>query len=603
MACPPIQVSDQVSKVVVVLGLTVVWWACAVGVTVVLKAALGSSGGLEPEPGTWNFPFPLTLTLFANIGSAVLTGIMAYFGGGALEPQQQGNWPVRQEAEQFQALPGTTETPLFRASSREALLQDSNQPGAFAEAAVFTLAPVQGQNPLPGGIKSDLPGGSCGSLMPGGLLGSCGCWNPRRHRGAALLLGGMPSPEAPKMPQGQTPRESEMEASTSVDIISAERQSYPVYSSHGDSSASSPGRPSLSSCAPWFLRSCRTKGVALYKGGAAAALQERHTALIAMGVLQGLALGAKNEALLLLSVSSRTMIFSTNVLVVMILARAFGLERLKKPKVVAALLLATGGALQGFVTFQEMRQGDLPNTDEPQGYVLAIVALVLDALRWVLLQALFTSEASTPSAPSDRDTAPVQTTTVVHAPLSGGEESDRRDGVLPSPRCGAEDSLPRADLKEVPPKLSKLQMVSLVMWMTTPVCLFLSLFFEPSGIVEASRNPMQIFGLVALLTIGVMGINLCEFGVVQWTSAVTFNVLSQLHSIPLVLAGVTFFGEEISGVQVLGFLFCMLGALLYSFVKAREKRTHPPSFGEQDGAVENSVAAPLQSPVTRQAFV
>jgi len=126
------------------------------------------------------------------------------------------------------------------------------------------------------------------------------------------------------------------------------------------------------------------------------------------------------------------------------------------------------------------------------------------------------------------------------------------------------------------PPLTKLQMVSWVIWMTTPVCLGLSLVFEPDGLTQVSRHPTAVTGLVTLLTIGVMGINLAEFGIVQWTSAVTFNVLSQLHSIPLIMAGVILFGEEIVAAQVLGFGICLLGALLYSFSKLKEKKNGQP---------------------------
>jgi len=134
--------------------------------------------------------------------------------------------------------------------------------------------------------------------------------------------------------------------------------------------------------------------------------------------------------------------------------------------------------------------------------------------------------------------------------------------------------------------------------MTTPICLLLSMVFEPGGLEAASREPLQLAGLVALLTLGVMGINVAEFGIVQWTSAVTFNVLSQLHSIPLVLAGVMFFGEHLSGIQVLGFCICLLGALLYSFIKAQEKRMPRPPFGG-GGEQAGGTVMEFQGPFTR----
>jgi len=187
----------------------------------------------------------------------------------------------------------------------------------------------------------------------------------------------------------------------------------------------------------------------------------------------------------------------------------------------------------------------------------------------VILQATFAKE---PSQPTMR--------TLPASPTHPGD-SDRAmhpsNAALGSEAgAGAAGPTFGAPIQAQLPPLTKLQMVSWVMWMTTPVCLGLSLVFEPDGLTQVSRHPTAVTGLVTLLTIGVMGINLAEFGIVQYTSAVTFNVLSQLHSIPLILAGVTLFGDEIDAAQVLGFGICLLGALLYSFTKLKEKKTVQP---------------------------
>jgi len=195
-------------------------------------------------------------------------------------------------------------------------------------------------------------------------------------------------------------------------------------------------------------------------------------------------------------------------------------------------------------------------------------------MRWVLLQAVFAQEPPPSTGPPTSAGA-----------CQGEHREPARD------RGGSEGgTTERALLRAVP--LSKLRMVSWVMWTTTPVCLGLSIFFEPSGLLHASRHPVAVLGLVALLTVGVMGINVAEFGIVQWTSAVTFNVLSQLHSIPLVLAGVTCFGERIAPIQVLGFGICLVGALMYSVVRNQEKRMMQ---GASDGLeqVGSAIEVPL----------
>jgi len=261
------------------------------------------------------------------------------------------------------------------------------------------------------------------------------------------------------------------------------------------------------------------------------------------------------------------------------------LESLKRVKLVAAFLLAGGGMLQGIATLQRMGSGP---ADDPLGYALAVLALLLDALRWVLLQAVFTAQdsLSADSAASGGLHEPEHTPPhrSSEASLSGREAVGGGSGAVASATVTPGSP---GQTSSSSPQLSKFGMVSLVMWMTTPVCLTLSVIFEPAGLVQATEKPMALASLVALLTLGVMGINIAEFGVVQWTSAVTFNVLSQLHSIPMVLAGVVCFGEQVEKVQVVGFGVCLLGAMLYSFARAREKHMVEPLEGQCEGDQES----------------
>jgi len=317
----------------------------------------------------------------------------------------------------------------------------------------------------------------------------------------------------------------------------------------------------------------------------ATASQPKHdvVALVTMGVMQGLALGAKNEALLMLTVSTRTMIMATNVLVVMIIAGVSGLEKFGRTKILAALLVATGGVLQGLAHLDAVAApsssagghgGAGPaarSTDHPLGYVLAMVALVLDASRWVLLQRLFkrTEQEDKPGG------------LVGYMPPSMGSpsgdpraeallgEKDRFDACESGASTPARRCFRRA-AGEPSAALSKLHMVSSVMWSATPVVLLLSLAFEPAAAPLALRYAGGLARLVLMLALGVMGINVCEFGVVQCTSAVTFVVLSNLHSIPMVLSGIVFFREQVSLLEVAGFTVCILGSLLYSRAKTSE---------------------------------
>jgi len=187
---------------------------------------------------------------------------------------------------------------------------------------------------------------------------------------------------------------------------------------------------------------------------------------------------------------------------------------------------------------------------------------VLDSSRWVLLQNLFRQKEerheclgymppSMGSPPSNPRMQALLGERSRFAGLSGRTQA----------RSGGSSAI------------SKLHMVSSVMWSATPVVLLLSLMFEPGAIALALRHASDLTKLIVSLAVGVMGINVCEFGVVQWTSAVTFTILSNLHSIPMVVSGILCFGEQVDMLEVLGFCVSILGSLLYSRVKSMEART------------------------------
>lgn len=451
-------------RIFLVIVLTILWWACAVGVTVAIKDALGAAA--QDERGS--FPFPLTLTLFANIGTALATGAIAAALHGCADYMG------------IASTIGERRPHVLRVTSREALL-DAAEMGGGANETFEIQTPHR-------------------SHVPPGLFQSRGRTPPMRD-------------------------DAYVEQAQDIGALGGQ----PCGASDDEGVCAQ-----VKAC----LASCWDTLGSIVDGG-------RGTIML-IGLLQGLSLGVKNEALLFLSVSTRTMIFATNVLAVMMMAGLFGLEHLRKTKVIAGVLLAAGGMLQGLKTIESFTHGDGP-TDDPLGCALAVLALLLDASRWVLLQAAFKAQAS--QAPEN----------------PGGQAGGSR-----RPPGGIA-------------QMSKFSMVSWVMWMATPVCLTLSVIFEPDGLQLAVQQPLPILGLISALTVGVIGINVAEFGVVQWTSAVTFNVLSQLHSIPMVLVGIIWFGEEVVFVQVLGFSVCLVGAILYSYARAREQEELAPERLEEDG--------------------
>jgi solute carrier family 35 protein C2 len=273
--------------------------------------------------------------------------------------------------------------------------------------------------------------------------------------------------------------------------------------------------------------------------------------LLVVGLLQGVSVAAKNEALLFLSVSKRTMLFSLNVIIVMLLARLFGLEQLGKEKLAAASLLVFGGVLQEIATWKRV-QGDAVGSNELLGCSLAMAALFIDSLKWVFLQAALTRQ----DLPS---------------PHGAPEEPTVVDADEPAP-TGAADHRASTHPAMSERGMSKLRAVSWVMLAGVPVVAGMVAAFEPGAADAARRSGSVLAGRVASLSVGVAAINVAEFALVERTSAVTFNVLANLHSIPVVMAGILLFAEEVVALEMVGFLACVVSALVYSWAKEKEKR-------------------------------
>lgn len=283
-----------------------------------------------------------------------------------------------------------------------------------------------------------------------------------------------------------------------------------------------------------------------------------------MGVMLGLSMPAKNEALLLLSVSTRTLVFATNVLVTMAIATVTGMERFSNLKVVAAALVSLGGILQGISHYQasaEMPAGSAV-VDHPMGYLLAVCALVLDASRWVLLQKVFKERRAQDKAAS----------LGYMSPTFGSPPSYTHTQALLSAERQFSALSRRTQAKAGGGGVPKLRMVSAVMWSSAPVMLLGSLVVEPGAAEQAMTRAYSLFILILELSISALGINVCEFGVVQRTSAVTFTILSNLHSIPMLMSGIVCFADEVRALEIGGFVVCIMGSLLYSLAKNQEAR-------------------------------
>jgi len=260
--------------------------------------------------------------------------------------------------------------------------------------------------------------------------------------------------------------------------------------------------------------------------------------LVLMGILQGFSMGAKNEALMHISISMRTMIFSTNVLVVMLAARLFRLETFTPKKLVSLLILTLGSALQGG-SFLNRYAGDVINASALFGIFLALTSLFLDALRWVFLQILFSRGAHIRESILKSPLSPRVIRKAIGTPI----KSDR------------------------PTSLSKVNMAAWVQWSSCPIFVLLAAHYEQGSWQQASNNPLALGVVATGLAVGCAGINLSEFAIVQHTSALSFNVMSDLHKIPMVIAGIACFGDEVKTAEVAGFGMCIIAAMLFSSAK------------------------------------
>lgn len=247
--------------------------------------------------------------------------------------------------------------------------------------------------------------------------------------------------------------------------------------------------------------------------------------LVGVGCMQGIEIGCFNKALEFLTVSKRTMILSMNQIFVLIISACWGLERIGLCKVFAAVLLTTGASFQGLSSWSHRLDDGLEGSNGfIMGNALAFGSMLVACFRWAIMQHLTQRGSSR----------------LVH--------------------------------------MSKLQIV----WRVSPwialVCFLLSLVFERPGLDAC--HPAQIAD-VLIISLGIMLLMSAEILLVQLTSAVAFNVAAALHNIPVVLSGVFLFHDVIPPQALIGFGFCLMGALMYVFARYFSDARNPEQVGSK----------------------
>eukprot|EP00933_Yihiella_yeosuensis_P033930 TRINITY_DN27522_c0_g1_i1.p1 TRINITY_DN27522_c0_g1~~TRINITY_DN27522_c0_g1_i1.p1 ORF type:complete len:365 (+),score=60.29 TRINITY_DN27522_c0_g1_i1:237-1331(+) len=236
--------------------------------------------------------------------------------------------------------------------------------------------------------------------------------------------------------------------------------------------------------------------------------------LLAIGSIQGFEIALTNKALGFLGVATRTMVSSTGVLFMMLTAFAWGLEKLGCLRMLSAAAMITGGCLQGV----EQRQRGQPS--EWIGILMQLVSMILSAQRWVLAQ--FVMQFSSPESALGR--------------------------------------------------MSKLSLLARVLPVTGVVSVLLAAVFEPEAFQLEEISQKAVLLRTLAVSVGLVGMLFAELKLVGMLSAVAFNVLSTVHQIPIVAAGVVLQHEEVGFASTCGFVFCLLGALLYACARQADKQ-------------------------------
>lgn len=251
--------------------------------------------------------------------------------------------------------------------------------------------------------------------------------------------------------------------------------------------------------------------------------------LFMIGAIQGIEYGCGNKSLDYLSISARTMFGSITVLMMMLTARFWGLERLDLVRLVVASLLVTGGALQGLDINENAKHAE--SSSYARGICLQFVAMLAASQRVALVQ--FVTQRS--------------------------------------PHGSALAHMSK----------SKVHLVKWTYPITGIVCFAFSFAFEMDGLESARLFQGDLTAKVLMLAAGVVVVTIAELEIVRVTSAVALAVLGTVHQIPIAMAGIVFFGDRVRPLRAVGFASCVLGGLCYAMARHFDGyvRPHCPAVG------------------------
>eukprot|EP00403_Amphidinium_massartii_P001530 CAMPEP_0178376828 /NCGR_PEP_ID=MMETSP0689_2-20121128/3604_1 /TAXON_ID=160604 /ORGANISM="Amphidinium massartii, Strain CS-259" /LENGTH=462 /DNA_ID=CAMNT_0019996863 /DNA_START=25 /DNA_END=1410 /DNA_ORIENTATION=- len=250
--------------------------------------------------------------------------------------------------------------------------------------------------------------------------------------------------------------------------------------------------------------------------------------LLAIGAMQGTCIGLSNTALKKLTVSLRTVLLSNGPLMQMITARAWGLEALGPLRLLAGLLLVTGGCMQTADATEGRSWRSIIESpdDKTLGVGILLTGMVIAAQQGALTQKV----------------------------------------------------LQHADASSPLRRMSKMDMSARLLPASGTTCLVLALLIEENPYKEMWENRVSaIAQRVAGIAAAIALITVSELMLMQLTSAVALQVIGSMHQFPVVIVAIMFYGESLSMWAVLGFVICFAGALTYMAARRLDARHGPSS--------------------------
>lgn len=255
--------------------------------------------------------------------------------------------------------------------------------------------------------------------------------------------------------------------------------------------------------------------------------------LVSIGGMQGVEYCLSNTSYEFLSVATNRMVMACTVVLQLLTAILWRLEAITCLKWVAAAMLATGAfvdnldcqpkspAIVKFLCGTHPRSSDSQTADSVIGWVLVVSSVLVSANRWALTQHIF------------------------------------------------QRSHPDSAFK----KQTKFQMMPYISIGNISICFLLSAIFDSSAYSDIlkSRVAEGIALPAVVVSFCIATLTACELLIVSITAATVMVILAVVHNIPIMIAGIVLYHDQIFQNQWIGFSICSVGAVMYFYARTLDK--------------------------------